>query len=209
MGLAELLGDFAQAYPDIHVDLSLGTQEADLRDGGFDLGVRNGTSHDASLISRRIGSASAGVFAAKRYLDARGRPNSVAELAKHDAVLFRGKDQKTLWRFDGPDDTKSSVEVSGRVSGDEIMFVRQAIVSGLGVGLLPLFVESVCVYAKKVDPLERVLTDYVVRGAELTVVTPTGPKRPRRVTLLRDFLVERMSEKCGEPKAPALARAGE
>ena len=198
MGLPELLGDFSRRYPDIHVELSLSTRELDLREEGFDLAIRNGTSHDANLVVRRIGHSTSGLFASPRYLDERGRPETVAELAKHDAVLFRGKDAKALWRLDGPNDTISTIEVSGRVSGDELMFVRNAITNGLGIGLLPLFVESSCTRAKKVEPLERVLPDWIVRGGELTVVTPSGPKRPRRVTLLRDYLVENMRTKCGE-----------
>jgi hypothetical protein len=42
------------------------------------------------------------------------------------------------------------------------------------------------------------LPDYAVRGVDLAVVTPSGPKRPRRVTLLRDFLVEQLSQRCPE-----------
>jgi DNA-binding transcriptional LysR family regulator len=198
MGFPELLAEFSRSYPDIHVELSLSTHDVDLREGGFDIGVRCGNFHDANAVSRRIGSAAAGLFASPRYLDERGRPKNVADLEDHDAVLFRGKDGKSLWRLDGPNDSVSTVEVSGKVSGDEMLFVRQAIMNGLGIGLLPLFVESRCTEAKKVEPLERVLPDFVMRGAELVVVTPGGPKRPRRVTLLRDFLVEQMRAKCGE-----------
>jgi DNA-binding transcriptional LysR family regulator len=197
MGLPQLLTDFTHRYPDIHVELSLGTRDVNLREEGFDLGIRHGASHDASLVSRRMGHSPSGLFASPRYLDARGRPQNIAELAQHDAVLFRGKDGKALWRLDGPNDATSTVEVSGRVSGDELLFVRQAITSGLGIGLLPLFVEAKCAEAKKIEPLERVLPGWVVRGAELTIVTPSGPKRPHRVTLLRDFLYENMRESCG------------
>jgi DNA-binding transcriptional LysR family regulator len=198
MGLPQLLGDFSRLYPDIHVDLSLSTRDVDLREEGFDVGIRNGSSHDASLVVRRIGHSTSGLYASPHYLDERGRPKTVAELAMHDAVLFRGNEGKALWRLDGPNDATSTIEVSGRVSGDELLFIRQAITNGLGIGLLPLFVEAKCAEAKKIEPLERVLPDWVVRGAELTVVTPGGPKRPRRVTLLRDYLVEHMRTACGE-----------
>jgi DNA-binding transcriptional LysR family regulator len=140
MGLPQLLADFTHRYPDIHVELSLGTRDVNLREEGFDLGIRHGASHDASLVSRRMGHSPSGLFASPRYLDGRGRPQSIAELANHDAVLFRGKDGKAVWRLDGPNDATSTVEVSGRVSGDELLFVRHAITSGLGIGLLPLFV---------------------------------------------------------------------
>jgi DNA-binding transcriptional LysR family regulator len=196
MGLAELIGLFTRQYPDIHVDFSLNTRMVDLVEEGFDIGIRAGKSNDASLIARRVGNASLGMFASPRYLKERGQPRNISELSTHDAVLFRGQDGKALWRLDGPNDEVSTVEMSGRVNADEMLFVRQAITAGLGIGLLPIYIEKACVEARKVEPLERVMPDYAIRGAEITVVTATGPKRPRRVTLLRDFLVEQMSGRC-------------
>jgi DNA-binding transcriptional LysR family regulator len=198
MGLPEILGDFSRSFPDIHVELSLSTRELDLREEGFDLAIRSGTSHDANLVVRRIGHSKAGLFASPHYLYERGRPETVGELMQHDAVLFRGKDGKALWQLEGPNETTSSVEVSGRVSGNELMFVGNAITNGLGIGILPLFVVGRCAEARKRAALERVLPEWVMPGAELTVVTPSGPKRPHRVTLLRDYLVENMRAKCGE-----------
>jgi DNA-binding transcriptional LysR family regulator len=198
MGLPEMLADFSRSYPDIHVELCLSTRELDLREEGFDLAIRSGTSHDANLVARRIGHSRAGLFASPRYLNERGRPQTVGELMQHDAVLFRGKDGKALWQLEGPGQTTSSVEVTGRVSGNELLFIRHAIANGLGIGLLPVFVEASCAQAKKIEPLERVLPEWFVHGSELTVVTPGGPKRPRRVTLLRDYLVDHMRTKCGE-----------
>ncbi|HEY3494074.1 MAG TPA: LysR family transcriptional regulator [Polyangiaceae bacterium] len=196
MGLAELLEEFARRYPEIHVDLAIATRPIDLVAEGFDLGIRQTVAHDANLVVRRVGCASLGLFAATTYLERRGRPRAVAELAEHDAVLFRGHGGKALWRLEGPGGEISTVEVSGHVNADEMLFVRQAVGAGLGVGLLPVLVESACPEKKKGEPLSRVLPDYSVAGADLTIVTPSGPKRPKRVTLLRDFLVEQMGQRC-------------
>jgi DNA-binding transcriptional LysR family regulator len=194
-GFAELLAEFARRYPDIHVDLSLSSHTVDLVENGFDIGIRADKSHDPNLVVRSVGNAALGLFAAPTYLEQRGTPKEVADLAAHDAVLFRAKQGKALWRLDGPNDEVNAVEVSGRVNADEVLFVRTAIAAGLGIGLLPILVESACVEKKKTDPLRRVLPDYAVRGADLAIVTPTGPKRPHRVTLLRDFLVEQLTQR--------------
>jgi DNA-binding transcriptional LysR family regulator len=195
MGFAELLAEFARLYPDIHVDLSLSSHRVDLVENGFDIGIRADKSHDPNLVVRSVGNAALGLFAAPTYLEARGTPKEVADLAAHDAVLFRAKQGKALWRLDGPNHELAAVEVSGRVNADELLFVRTAIAAGLGIGLLPILVESACTEKRKADPLQRVLPDYAVRGADLAVVTPTGPKRPHRVTLFRDFLVEQLTRR--------------
>ncbi len=202
MGFAELLAEFVRRYPEIRVDLSLGSGSVDLVESGFDIAVRASDVHDPNLVVRSVGNAALGLFAAPSYLERRGTPTTVAELAAHDAVLFRAKDGKALWRLDGPNDEVSTVEVSGVVNADELLFVRTAIAAGLGIGLLPILVESACAERRKTDPLQRVLPDYALRGVDLAVVTPSGPKRPRRVTLLRDFLVEELGQRCPESATP-------
>jgi DNA-binding transcriptional LysR family regulator len=196
MGLADVIAEFVREYPEIHVDLSLSSKIVDLIEEGFDIGIRAGKSRDSSLVSRRLGNAGLGIYASPEYLKQRGRPKTLADLASHDCVLFRGKHGKAVWRLDGPDGDVSTIEVRGPVTVDELLFVRQAIGAGLGIGLLPTIVIATCARVGAIDPVERVLPEYSMGGAEVAVVTPSGPKRPRRVTLLRDFLVQRLTPRC-------------
>jgi DNA-binding transcriptional LysR family regulator len=196
MSLSDVLADFTRKYPDIHVELSLDSATVNLAEEGFDIGIRAGRMLDPSVVVRRLGAIEIGLFASADYVTHRGSPQTLAELAQHDCVLLRAQHQKALWRLSGPDDALSSVEVRGRVSTDETLFVWQAVRSGLGIGLLPKHAVSTCVEAGAISPLVRVLPDYAVRGDELQVVVPAGPKRPHRVTLLRDHLVSSLSVRC-------------
>ena len=202
MGIADIIAEFVREYPDIHVDVSLSSKVVDLVQEGFDIGIRAGKSRDASLVERRLGEASLGIYASPEYLKTRGRPQTLADLANHDCVLFRGKHGKALWRLDGPDGQASSVEVHGRVNVDEMLFVRQAIGVGLGIGLLPTIVIATCSRVGSLDPVERILPEFSLGGADVSVVTPSGPKRPRRVTILRDFLVQRLAPRCDKHALP-------
>jgi DNA-binding transcriptional LysR family regulator len=197
MGLADILSEFLREYPDIHVELSVSSRVVDLVSEGFDIGVRAGKSRDASLVARRVGMAALGLYASPQYLKARGRPKTLDDLAQHDCVLFRAQHGKALWKLDGPGGETSTVEVRGRLNVDEMLFVRQAIGVGLGIGLLPTIVIASCAHVSALEPVERVLPEFSMGGsAEVSVVTPSGPKRPRRVTLLRDFLVQRLTARC-------------
>lgn len=201
MGLADIITEFVREYPDIHVDLSLSSKVVDLVEEGFDIGIRAGRSHDSSLVARRLGNAALGLYASPDYLKTRGRPETLAELANHDCVLFRGKHGKALWRLDGPEGEPSSIEVRGRVNVDDMLFVRQAVGVGLGIGLLPTIVIATCKRVGSLDPVERILPEFSMGGAEVAVVTPSGPKRPRRVTLLRDFFVQHLTPRCEKHEA--------
>ena len=205
MGLADIVTEFVREYPDIHVELSLSSKVVDLIAEGFDIGIRAGKSRDASLVSRRVGNSALGLYASPEYLRTRGKPQALSELADHDCVLFRGKYGKALWRLEGPDGETSSVEVHGHVNVDEMLFVRQAVGVGLGIGLLPTIVIATCKRVGSLDPIERLLPEFSMGGAEVAVVTPSGPKRPRRVTLLRDFLVQRLAPRCEKAEHQLLA----
>jgi DNA-binding transcriptional LysR family regulator len=196
MGLADIVAEFVRQYPEIHVDLSLSSKVIELAAEGFDIGIRAGRSRDASLVVRRLGTSALGLYASPAYLKSRGRPQALADLADHDCVLFRGKHGKALWRLDGPDGEPSSIEVRGHVNVDEMLFVRQAVGAGLGIGLLPTIVIATCQRVGVLEPIERILPEFSMGGADVAVVTPSGPKRPRRVTILRDFLVERLAPRC-------------
>jgi DNA-binding transcriptional LysR family regulator len=196
MTMSELLAGFLREYPDINVELSLDSQPVNLAEEGFDIGIRAGRSLDPTVVMRRLGSIEVGLFASKEYVARRGSPQSLGELAAHDCVLLRGQQQTATWRLDGPDGAVSMVEVHGRVSTDEPLFVGQAVQSGLGIGLLQLHGVNMCTEGGKIAPLVRVLPEYAVRGAELQVVTPSGAKRPHRVTLLRDYLIDRLTTRC-------------
>jgi DNA-binding transcriptional LysR family regulator len=192
LGLAEILADFSRKYPEIHVELSLNSRIVNLVEEGFDLAIRAGRTRDASLVSRRIGSADLGIYASRRYLEKRKPPEQLSDLAHHDCILFHAKHGKTTWRLHGPGDEISTVDVRGPVSTDELLFVFRAVEVGLGIGLLPFLAVTACSEHGKLD-VQRLLPEYSVRGNELQVLTPAGAKRPRRVTLLRDFLVENLT----------------
>ena len=199
MGLADILAEFAQKYPDIHVELSLSSRLVNLVDEGFDIGIRGGVTRDASLVARRAGKASMALYASPAYLKERGRPKTLDDLSQHDCVLFRAQHGKAIWKLEGPGGETSSVEVHGRINVDEMLFVRQAVGVGLGIGLLPTIVVGRGERVEALNPVERVLPELSQGGGEVTIVTPSGHRRPRRVALLRDFLVEQLGQRCQKP----------
>lgn len=89
----------------------------------------------------------------------------------------------------------------------------QAIDVGMGIGLLPQVIIASCEQVAHLPPVRRVLPEYAMSGAALTVLTPSGAKLPRRVSLLRDFLVQKLLPRCekhgctlGIAQAPAPER---
>jgi DNA-binding transcriptional LysR family regulator len=199
--LAPVIAAFVARYPRVQVEVSLTGRHVDLVAEGFDLALRAGRLPDSSLVARKVESSDLALYAAPSYLRRRGRPQRLADLAAHDVVLFRSVSGHATLRLEGPGG-EQTVEVTGRVSTDEMSFVFDAAVAGLGVALLPaqLAVEAVARGA-----LSPVLPQLALTGGAVYVVLPSNRYVPTRVSLFRDFLVERLHELIG--RSPCAAKA--
>jgi DNA-binding transcriptional LysR family regulator len=186
--LAGMLLRFSRRYPRIHVDVSLTGRHVDLVAEGLDLAVRAGELADSSLVARRVGVTSVGLFAAPSYLRRRGTPRTLADLARHDCVVQLARGGSATWSFVGPEG-RVSVEVRGQLAADQLSFRRQAVLLGAGLGMMPHFLAAPAVRAGQ---LVHVLPQYALRGAPVHVVVPSRQMLPARVALLRDFLVEEL-----------------
>jgi DNA-binding transcriptional LysR family regulator len=189
MHLIGALAKFMREHPMIRVELSFTSNVVDMVQEGYDIAIRVGRMRDSSLIARRVGDETLGLFASEDYVRRRGRPRTPAELEKHDLVLFRSPSGGHVWR-----DTLSvsrgsreqRVRIQGRLELDEILFVRDAVIAGIGVGIIPLFMSHVA-------GLVRVMPRYVISATPVYVVSLSRQFTPERVVLLREFLIQQLS----------------
>lgn len=183
--LAGLLAGLIERYPRLTLDVTFTARGAELVGTQVDVAIVVGTLDDSSLIVKRLGATSDHLFAAPAYVARRGKPRTVADLARHAAVLFRGQ---RVWTLHGPKG-KERVEVSGPLSGDHMSFVLEAITLGHGIGLLPPFL------AHANADLVPILPTYAAAGGVHSLVHPSR-HLPHRVRLVRDYLGERMPASC-------------
>jgi DNA-binding transcriptional LysR family regulator len=202
--LANVIADFHQKHPCVELDVELVSRRVDLVAEGFDLAVRAGKLGDSSLVARKIADSSVGLFASPEYLRTRGKPEKLAELAKHDCLCHRATPNS--WALTGPRGVET-VGVTTVVRSNELGFLMWAVGSGLGIGLLPIEVIG-RVRTERLPPFERVLPEYSQGGATLSVLWPSARYVPRRVELFRDHLIKALLElhrECTEPHASGAA----
>lgn len=177
--LPPVLAGFARRCPGVRMDVRLTNQPVDVVAEGFDAALRISTRRltDSTLIARRLSPVALCLFASPAYLARAGTPRRLEEAADHAWVEFRDNPwPAALGKRRRP----------STVVGDDILFIREAVKAGLGLGLLPTFLAQEEVRAGR---LVQVLKG-VTRGVgALSFVHPPGPHQPRKVTALRDFLV--------------------
>ncbi len=201
--LAPLLSHFVRTHPGLRVETVLTSRRVDLVQEGVDIAVRAGARlTDSTLVARKVASSDLGIFASKAYLDRAGRPKKLADLARHECVLFRASGGHAVWKLHGPKG-EERVHVSGSLSADDLTFVRRAVAEGAGIGVFQTFSIGP---ERASRELVRVLPEYEVRDAALYVVTPATKYLPARVRLLRDFLVAELAKQSVRRTAPCLPR---
>ena len=138
--IAPLLAEFAQRHPQVTVELGLNDRLVDLAEEGWDLAIRIGSLSNSSLIARRIAPCRTVVCAAPSYLQARGTPRTVSDLADHNCLGY------TLSRLTGVDrwafgaKGEVTVPVTGNLHANNGDALLAAAIAGQGVIYQPTFV---------------------------------------------------------------------
>lgn len=190
--LARLIVGFNQAYPEVTTELSLTQRMVDLVGEGFDVALRAGALRDSSLVGRVVGDSAPILMASPAYLERRGTPKTPAELAAHDFVVFRawllrpGVGQIVLRDPSG----EQSVELRGVTSADDFVFIRDLLVEGAGIGMVP---SLTAVEELERGALVRVLAPWRGRTGSLSVVYPSRDLVPAKTRAFRDYVVEWMA----------------
>jgi DNA-binding transcriptional LysR family regulator len=190
--LSEALARFVRRHPHVEVDVRVSGQYLDLVSGGIDAAIRIAKRRldDSTLTARKLGELDVGIFAAPSYLETHGMPRSPEEAASHQWVVFPAFGEL---QFRGPG-RLSRVRPAGRVSCDDMTFVQNALVHGIGLGVLPTFLSDADVRQGR---LHQVLPGFAVTtsGAIWFLTSSTHRKTARALDTLRDCITEVLTAK--------------
>ncbi len=97
--LLPLATEFLEAYPDISLRLMLTDRVVNTSEENIDIAIRVGTLPDSNMIATRVGSIRIVVCASPAYLNARGYPKQLGDLATHDCITIDDHAIPAAWRF--------------------------------------------------------------------------------------------------------------
>lgn len=166
--LPKLISQFTRSNPKVKVDLILTERVVDIIGEGFDLAIRIGELKDSTLIARKIGTVEGYLYASPAYIKKFGEPAQCADLKKHECILFRNSEGKDKWSFTGPRSEKS-VEVTGKISTNDMGLVKEFALTGAGIAILPYYLAQEEVKAGKLKPI---LKEWVALTQPVHVVYP-------------------------------------
>jgi len=127
------LGAFRAAHPDVDVRLSTSERLVDLAREGYDFAVRSGVGRWPGLAARLLFPQELAPFCSRGYLEARGRPARVSDLAAHSIIVNDSRPAEwELW-------LEAAGEPNVRLRTSQAYDTREAVLhavhSGLGIAL--------------------------------------------------------------------------
>jgi DNA-binding transcriptional LysR family regulator len=131
---------FQRRYPDVTVALELTDRVVDVMAEGFDVAIRMTARPPESFVARKLADDVRTLCASPGYLRKHRRPERPSDLAHHRCITFTTPNGPTPWylrrEVDGeiePFAFKSSLELNHTSA------VHQAVLSGLGIADLPVY----------------------------------------------------------------------
>jgi DNA-binding transcriptional LysR family regulator len=137
--IAPLLPEFTARYPRVAIELGLNDRLVDLAEEGWDLAIRIGNLSSSSLIARRLAPCRVVVCAAPSYLQACGKPTTVANLTEHNCLGYT-LSQTSVDRWVFGERGEINVRVSGNLRANNGEALRAAAIAGQGVIYQPTFI---------------------------------------------------------------------
>lgn len=131
--VAPALSKLKRRFPAIDVWLEIMDRRVDLMGEDFHLDVRTGNAEDPNVIGHRIVKSSRILCASPQYLKKNGTPQSIAELTKHQCVLFRDRNEPFgVWRLKGAKGYEE-VQVTGELASNDNDVVLNWACEGHGI----------------------------------------------------------------------------
>lgn len=188
--LLPLMPAFRKAYPEIELEMDFNDHLVDLIDDGFDVVIRSGGLADSKLMSRKLGPFRFVLCAAPTYLARKGRPQTLADLERHDCLRYRFVTTGKImdWSL-GADPEITQLRLPTVLTLNNMEAMLMAAVDGHGIAYMPDFLvrESV-----RTGALESLLDAHTSDQGQFWALWQSSRHLSPKIRVLVDFIAERL-----------------
>jgi DNA-binding transcriptional LysR family regulator len=190
--IAPVLPAFLKAYPDIRLELDLNDRFVNLAQEGFDLAIRHAQTPPDTHVAWVLCESRSLLVATADYLRRHGTPAHPSELAAHRCLLYLRDAPGSSWTFvrevarRKPEQVAVAVQGPLRANNSEVL--REAVLGGVGIGLLPDFSAASHLGPRALVPVLPDWRPLGFFGERLYAIRPWAPQVPRAVQCLVDHL---------------------
>ena len=179
---------FLAEHPDLNLEVILDDRVIDMVREGIDVSLRMGALPDSTATARKLAAGRRSVLATPAYLARAGTPQTPAELAGHEAVVYTHY-ETPIWTFQGAAGGEASVAVGGRLRVSAAEGVRAAVLADIG-----LTVASDWMFSPELESgaVVRVLENWALPPLDLWALFPTGRLASTKARSFAEFMLATM-----------------
>ena len=188
--LAPNLPEFLLAYPNLRILINATNERKELVKDSYDVAIRVGNLEDSTLMMKRLSVGCLRLFASPTYLKTYGEPSAIADLKTHALFGIAQSQNELVWTLKNDQQETVTFRCRPRLLSNDISPTQQAVVAGLGIGLLPEFL----VYQElKRQELVNVLSQWSSLPIPINAIYPSRKYMPQKVKIFLEFLEQKMT----------------
>ncbi len=187
--IAPLVPEFLRRYPQLQLQLVLMDRPADLAEEGFDVAVRIGSDMPNGAVARKLTDIEYVLCGAASAWPARRRPREPGALAGVPCLRYGDGEGASTWQFTSGEGTRR-IRVRGPLLVNNSELLRDAVLQGVGIALLPDFVVAEDLEARR---LVRLLPRWKPRppfGTAAHLVWLPARHLPPKTRAFVDFMLQ-------------------
>jgi DNA-binding transcriptional LysR family regulator len=189
--LAPMLPAFRGLYPNLNVQIIAANRYPDFIEAGIDVAIRTREHEpDSNIIVRRIGQMRRVLAAAPSYLASYGRPETPADLARHNMLIYNLANDPYSLRLRKAN-AAQTIRIAPTLDSNDGQVIRGAALAGLGLLIQPLYIVQGDISAGTLVP---VLMDWELPLLTMNIAYQNRVRLPAKIRVFSDFLVKHIRE---------------
>jgi DNA-binding transcriptional LysR family regulator len=171
--------DFLAENPEVRLDATLTDSTVDLIDAGADVGIRIGALGDSTLIAKKLAPHRRVLVASSVYLGGRRAIKTPEDLASHECLAFALQPTGS-WYYRPAGAAKTApreIQIGGHLRANDSDTLRDCVLSGLGVAMLPTWVVCEDLRAGRLISILPDLEWLIATGPERAIWAVYPPKK--------------------------------
>lgn len=190
--IAPHISDFHDLYPQLDLEMSLFDHRVDLISEQLDLWIGMMDSPPEGFVARHLTDCHFVLAASPDYLAKKGVPYHPSDLADHNCIIYFSRERKdNIWSFQ-KDDESLQMNVKGNYRVDSADAIRDATLTGNGIGYLATYLLK---NEFRDGKLIRLMPDWqLTQHMPLYAIYPRHKFLPNKVRVFIEFVRKHIGE---------------
>lgn len=196
--ITPIITEYLHQHKEVAVNAMYYDRVTNLVEEGIDIAIRIGHLRDSNLYATPVGEVRRMICASPHYFHQFGKPQTPAELNKHQIIFASTFDTTTTWHFFNQGE-KQSVKLTPRLRCNQNGAALNAAVQGFGVTRLMSYQVSEAI---EHGQLECALIDYEEAPLPVNIVYLEGRRASAKIRAFIELTAQRLQQKLANHTNP-------